>query len=74
MADYDTAGGWDTVAIQYFILHAFKYNPLEIKSYLPLPKELQNKKCCINIQNDDDKCFKYCILNIVFYITFIKMN
>jgi hypothetical protein len=53
---------WDSVAIQQFILHTFKYNPLQIKSYLPLPKELQNKKCCINIQNDDDKCFKYCIL------------
>jgi hypothetical protein len=32
--------GWESLVIQYFILHAFKYNPLEIKSYLPLPKEL----------------------------------
>jgi hypothetical protein len=43
-----------------------KYNPLKIKSYLPLPKEIFNKKCCINIKNDDDKCFMYCLLYHIF--------
>ena len=54
--------GWRFEFLQSFILHVFKYNPLQIKSYLPLPKEIQNKKCCINIQNEDNKCFEYCIL------------
>ena len=41
--------GWKFQFLQSFILHVFKYNPLQIRSYLPLPKEIQNKKCCINI-------------------------
>jgi hypothetical protein len=27
-----------------------------------LPKWVQNKKCCVNIKNDDDKCFLWCVL------------
>ena len=31
-------------------------------SYIDLPVWIKNKKCCINIKNDDDKCLMYCIL------------
>ena len=31
------------------------------KAYFPLPKWLANKKACVNIQNEDDYCFKYCM-------------
>ena len=48
--------------IQSFRIHIAKYNPLKIKSYLPLPKEILNKKCCINIKNEDEKCLMYCVL------------
>jgi hypothetical protein len=27
-----------------------------------LPKFLQDKQCCVNMQNDDDKCFLWCVL------------
>jgi hypothetical protein len=27
-----------------------------------LPKFLQDKQCCVNMQNDDDKCFIWCVL------------
>ena len=42
-------------------LHVNKYDPLAARSYIPLPAEIQNKKAIINIQNDDNKCFIYCL-------------
>ena len=48
--------------IKYITVHIHKYNPLKIKSYLPLPPHIRNKKCCINIKNENDECLKYCVL------------
>ena len=37
------------------------YKPLEGKSYIPLPKELQNNlKGLINLKNEDNECFRWC--------------
>ena len=30
-------------------------------SYIDLPLWIKNKKACINIQNDDNKCFMYAV-------------
>ena len=38
-----------------------KYNPTRGGKFIPLPKWVQSKKACINIQNEDDKCFKYSV-------------
>jgi hypothetical protein len=38
------------------------YKPLRAGSYIPLDNFLSNKKCCINIQNEDEKCLMYCVL------------
>ena len=35
---------------------------MKASSYLPLPKELKAKHVCLNIQNDDKKCFLWSIL------------
>ena len=37
------------------------YRPLRGNSYIPLPKKLANKKAIINMKNNDDQCFKWCI-------------
>ena len=40
-----------------------KYKPLKGSSYIELPKELKNPKMgLINIKNEDQKCFAYCLL------------
>ena len=39
-----------------------KYNLMRVSSYLPLPKELKAKQGCLNIQNNDEKCFLWSIL------------
>lgn len=38
------------------------YVPLEGSSYLKLPKQLEDKKAVLNIQNDDEKCFLWSVL------------
>ena len=37
------------------------YDPIKAYSYIPLDKKLANKKAIINIQNEDNECFKWCI-------------
>ena len=38
------------------------YKPLREETWVPLPKELANKKAIINMQNEDNKCFLWCVL------------
>lgn len=34
-----------------------KYNPTRGGSFIALPKWVSNKKACVNIKNEDNKCF-----------------
>ena len=43
-----------------------KYNPTSAGSYIELPKWLSSNEACINSNNEDNKCFKYCVLCSVF--------
>ena len=43
------------------IINTYIYKPLRGKSYISLPKSIQNRKARINIKNNDDKCFIYCL-------------
>ena len=53
--------GWMIDYVEGHYLNVSKCNPLEGKSYIPLPKELQHhKNGLININNKDDKCFLWC--------------
>ena len=47
-------------------LHAYEYDPLRASTYIPLPKELQDKHAVVNIQNNDDKCFIWCVSAAVY--------
>ena len=38
-----------------------KFNPTRGGKFIPLPKWVSDKKACINIQNEDNKCFKYSV-------------
>ena len=38
------------------------YNPLRGETWIALPKELANKKAIINMKNEDNKCFLWCVL------------
>ena len=43
-------------------LHTVKYKPLKGETYIPLPEELAVKKVIMNMENDDNKCFLWCVL------------
>ena len=42
-------------------IHRYKYIPLAGSSYIELPLCIKNTQAVINIKNDDNKCFLYCI-------------
>ena len=53
--------GWAVIGLLNHDLHVNSYDPFAARSYIPLPSEIQNKKATINIKNEDDKCFSYCL-------------
>ena len=56
-----TASNLSFVQILSITFHYDKYNPTRAGSYILLPEFFAKKKACINIKNEDNKCFKYCI-------------
>ena len=54
--------GWRLRSIICLELHTTIYNPLRGETWIPLPKELANKKAIINMKNEDNKCFLWCVL------------
>ena len=54
--------GWNILFIDQMIIKTLKYSPLSGSNYIQLPDWIKNKNCCINIQNEDDKCFQYSVL------------
>ena len=56
------SSGWRLYSITNLELHTTRYDPLRGETWIPLPKELANKKAIINMQNKDNKCFLWCVL------------
>ena len=54
--------GWRFLKIKNLALHTAKWDPLNAGSYIDLPANLKNKKAIINMKNQDDKCFLWCVL------------
>ena len=54
--------GWIFVEVENLTLHTSKYNPLNAGSYIDLPKALKFTKSIINMKNEDNECFKWCVL------------
>ena len=53
--------GWIFYKIIKLELHTASYIPLRGNTWIPLPKELADKKAIINMKNKDNKCFMWCI-------------
>ena len=54
--------GFSLDSIDGIILNINLHKTLGGASYLPLPEFIENKKATVNVQNNDNKCFKYSIL------------
>ena len=56
------SSGWYFKEVKKLIVQVSEFNPTKGSSYISLPKWITSKKAIINIQNNDDKCFLWCIL------------
>ena len=54
--------GWIFYKIINLELHTASYRPLRGSTWIPLPKELADKKAIINMKNKDKKCFMWSVL------------
>ena len=58
--------GWSTHSVVQMEIKMVSYKPLRARSYLPLPKCLKSKQALLNVENEDEECFKWCVLASVF--------
>ena len=54
--------GWRLHSVICLELHTVEYQPLRGSSYIELPRFIRDKKAVINMKNEDNKCFLWCIL------------
>jgi hypothetical protein len=54
--------GWKVKQIKSLSIKVYKIKPSRGSSYIPTPSPYNNSRCgLINIQNDDEECFKWCM-------------
>ena len=54
--------GWTLEDNNTLVLEMVDYHPIGGTSYIELPKDLYNTKSIVNVQNEDQACFKWSIL------------
>ena len=54
--------GWRFYRVIKLVLHTTRWDPINAGSYIDLPEALKNKHAIINMKNQDEKCFMWCIL------------
>ena len=54
--------GWVFAEVENLTLHTTTWDPLNASSYIDLPKTLKDKHAIINMKNEDNKCFMWCVL------------
>ena len=53
---------WILKRINYIFVELFEIKPARGSSHIPTPEKYKNAKCgIINIKNDDQECFKWCM-------------
>ena len=63
LANFQQSGSnWVFQEIQRLEIHFANWQPLGGSTFIPLPAKLKNKKGVINIKNEDNRCFKWCVV------------
>ena len=58
--------GWTLHSFIKLEVNINKLNPMKGSAYTKLPKQIEGKEACINVQNrDDNACFKWAILSAI---------
>ena len=58
--------GWRLHSVINLELHTVEWVPLRGSSYIELPKELKYKNAIINMKNEDNRCFVWCVLRALY--------
>ena len=61
--------GWNLVALKNFVMHIAQYRPLVGNSFIPTPDSLINKHAIVNVNNNDNECFKWAVLSALYQAT-----
>ena len=63
IANFQQRGSnWVFVSINQLEIHIADWKPLGGSSYISLPQKIRNKNAVINMKNEDDQCFKWCVV------------
>ena len=63
MCEFEEKGsGWSLQKIIHLALNINKLNPMRAGCGINLPEVIKRKKACVNVNNTNEKCFKYAIL------------
>ena len=61
--DHQMGSGWSLKQVVGLFITTYTQKPSRGSSYIPTPTALCNSKLgLVNIKNDDQECFKYCML------------
>ena len=52
---------WRFEEILKLELHLVEFGPLKGNSWIPLPEKVVKMKAVINMKNEDNECFKWCV-------------
>ena len=67
-ATYNNRGsGWIFSRVIELTLKTDDLGMIKGSNYIELPKKLSSKKAIINVQNEDNECFKYAVLSAIHY-------
>jgi len=58
--------GWTVYSVNHLEIRINKYTPLAGHRFMRLPNEIAARKAVINVENEDNECFKYAILSKYF--------
>ena len=69
LANFQRSGSnWVFVSINQLEIHMADWEPISASSYIPLPKKIRDKNAVINMKNDDDQCFEWCISRALHFV------
>ena len=65
-AEEAEGSGWKYEKVIKLVLHTTRWDPINAGSYIDLPEALKNKHAIINMKNQDEECFKWCVLRALY--------
>ncbi|KAB0790845.1 hypothetical protein PPYR_14921, partial [Photinus pyralis] len=58
--------GWALKAVINLGVNINKFTPQLGSLYIELPSQIQSKKACVNVKNDDDACFAWAVVSALY--------